>query len=190
MIKTKHDMYQYISEDIKAFGKPERPSLSEKIKNWIFPNNSLRYLKCLRKLEYYTNTGSILRFYYTRKLAGLKRITGIQLEPNCAGPGLHITHGHIVVNPQAKLGRQCKIMQFVTIGSEGRYDKNGAPIIGNRVFIGAGAQIIGNVEIADDVVIGANAVVIKDITEPGITVAGVPAKKVSNESSWHYLNRK
>lgn len=43
--------------------------------------------------------------------------------------------------------------------------------------------------IADDVVIGANAVVTKDIAEPGITVAGIPAKKISNCGSYHYLNR-
>ena len=50
-------------------------------------------------------------------------------------------------------------------------------------------MIIGNITIADDVVIGANAVVIHSITEPGITVAGNPAKKVSNTGSFYYLNK-
>ena len=49
--------------------------------------------------------------------------------------------------------------------------------IGNNVYIGTSARILGNITIADNVVIGANAVVTKSIAEPGITVAGIPAKK-------------
>lgn len=66
---------------------------------------------------------------------------------------------------------------------------NGAPIIGNKVFIGSGGKIIGSITIADDVVIGANAVVTKDFLEANTTWAGNPAKKVSNNGSYHYLNR-
>lgn len=65
----------------------------------------------------------------------------------------------IVVGSIAKLGCNCKILSDVTIGGQGRYDKHRAPQIGDRVFIGSGAKIIGNITIADDVVIGANAVV-------------------------------
>lgn len=58
----------------------------------------------------------------------------------------------------------------------------GYPTIGNRCFIGAGAKIIGNIIIGDDVVIGANAVVTKDIPS-GSVVGGVPAKIISNNGS-------
>lgn len=54
-------------------------------------------------------------------------------------------------------------------------------------MIGSGAKIIGNVKIADNCVIGANSVVIKDFLEEGITIAGVPAKKISNRDSSEYL---
>ena len=80
-------------------------------------------------------------------------------------------------------------MSDVTIGGQGRYDVAGAPTLGNRVWVGSGAKIIGPIKIADDVVIGANAVVCKDITEPNTTWVGAPAKKVSDTGSWHYLNR-
>ena len=129
------------------------------------------------------------RLYYIKKLLRLRFKTGIELNPNCAGPGLHISHGKIVVGSIAKIGRNCKILSDVTIGSQGRYDRVGNPQIGDRVFIGSGAKIIGNIQIADDVVIGANSVVLHSITEPGITVAGIPAKKVSNTGSYHYLNK-
>lgn len=122
-------------------------------------------------------------------MLGLRTKTGIELCPNCVAPGVHISHGKIVVGSIAKLGCNCKILSDVTIGGQGRYDKHGAPQIGDRVFIGSGAKIIGNITIADDVVIGANAVVIHSITEPGITVAGNPAKKVSNTGSFYYLNK-
>ena len=60
----------------------------------------------------------------------------------------------------------------------------GAPSIGNNVFLGSGCKVIGKVTIADDCAVGANAVVVKDVLEKGITVAGVPAKKISNNNSY------
>ena len=122
-------------------------------------------------------------------MLGLRAKTGIELCPNCVASGVHISHGKIVVGSIAKLGCNCKILSDVTIGGQGRYDKHGAPQIGDRVFIGSGAKIIGNITIADDVVIGANAVVIHSLSEAGITVAGNPAKKVSNTGSFYYLNK-
>jgi serine O-acetyltransferase len=75
----------------------------------------------------------------------------------------------------------------VTIGISGKKDSTCAPIIGNNVYIGTGARILGNITIAHNVVIGANSVVTKSITEQGITVAGVPAKKISNVDSKAYI---
>ena len=119
----------------------------------------------------------------------MRRLTDIELPPNVAGPGLHLSHGKVVISSKARIGSNCKILSDVTIGGQGRYDRPGAPKIGNRVFIGSGAKIIGDISIADDVVIGANAVVTKSILEPGITVAGNPAVKVSNTNSYHYLHK-
>jgi serine O-acetyltransferase len=78
-------------------------------------------------------------------------------------------------------------MSDVTIGAQGSYDTSGAPQIGNRVYIGSGARVIGNIKIADDVVIGANAVVTKDILESGTTWAGIPARKIANKGSAPFL---
>ncbi len=60
------------------------------------------------------------------------------------------------------------------------------PKIGNNVFIGPGAKIFGEITIADHIAIGANAVVNKSFTESGITVAGIPARKVSEKGSSSY----
>lgn len=70
---------------------------------------------------------------------------------------------------------------MVNIGATNGEDQ--AAKLGDNVFIGSGAKIIGNIQIASDVAIGANAVVVNDVLEPGITVGGVPAKKISNNNS-------
>lgn len=189
MIQTKEDLRKWIEEDRRVYNRPGTTSLKQRIVERLFPHNVLAYMKCLRKLEYYTNINNPLRFLYTKRLETYQYRTGIQLPANCAGPGLHLPHGNVIINENAKIGRNCKIHQGVTIGGQGRYDKPGAPVVGDRVVIGAGAKLIGNIRIADDVVIGANAVVVKDVIEPGITVAGIPARKISNEGSYHYLNR-
>ena len=99
------------------------------------------------------------------------------------GPGLSLPHrGNIIVNPQAKIGENCRIHVGVNIGAH--HDK--APRIGNNVYIGPGAIIFGDIEIADNVSIGANATVNKSVFEPNSVVAGTPAKVVKTDvESWN-----
>ena len=127
------------------------------------------------------------KYYYAWRCGRIKQRCGIDLTPNVAGPGLNIVHGKVVINAYAKIGSNCKILSDVTIGVSGKINSTDCPIIGNNVFIGSGARIIGGVTIADNVVIGANAVVTKSITESGITVAGILAKKISDVGSEFYI---
>lgn len=129
------------------------------------------------------------RFYYALKLQRLKRQTGIDICPNTCGAGLHIVHGKVLVGANARIGENCKILSDVTVGIQGRYDRPQAPVIGNNVYIGTGARIIGGVRIADNVVIGANAVVLKDVLTPNVTIAGNPAQVVSQQGSEPYIKR-
>lgn len=90
------------------------------------------------------------------------------------GPGLVILHSHgIVINTTVVAGKGLVLEHGVTIGAE----KNLCPKLGDNVFIGAGAKIIGAVTIGSDVKIGANAVVTKDVPD-GATVVGIPAKVI------------
>jgi serine O-acetyltransferase len=92
------------------------------------------------------------------------------------GRRLVIEHsGAIVVHGCAQIGDDCIIRQGVTIGNRHMNNPLAAPIIGNRVNIGAGAKILGAVRIGDDAEIGANAVVIKDVPAGAVAV-GVPAR--------------
>ena len=142
-----------------------------------------KYLLYLRKQEYYQNTAegnkikSLLGLFYERKKHRLGIKLGFNIPPNSFGKGLTIYHtGCLVVNTTARIGENCKLHGNNCIGNNGIEDKS--PVIGNNVDIGFGAVIIGDVTIADNIKIGANAVVNKSYTEPGITIVGVPARRV------------
>lgn len=90
------------------------------------------------------------------------------------GPGLVILHSYgIVINSEVRAGRNLVLEHGVTIGAE----KGRSPVLGDNVFVGAGAKIIGDVRIGSDVKIGANAVVTRDLPD-GATAVGVPARVV------------
>ncbi len=96
------------------------------------------------------------------------------------GPGLIIPHGHVVIDGEVRIGRDCVINPWVTIGLSASWhaglDTRG-PTIGDRVFIGTGAKILGAVTVGDDVRIGANAVVVDDVPS-GATAVGAPARVI------------
>lgn len=102
-------------------------------------------------------------------------LTGIDLPCEVAiGRRLVIEHfGDIIISGDTILGDDVVIRNGVTIGLK-RTNVPGAPVIGNRVDIGAGAKLLGPIRIGDDVVIGANAVVLQDIPANSLAV-GVPA---------------
>ena len=105
-------------------------------------------------------------------------------SPNVFGAGLSIAHQDaIVVHQGAKAGENCRIHQGVTIGSGRAVPGDMVPSIGNNVFIGPGAVILGAITIADGIAIGANSYVDKSFTEPDITIAGCPARKISDKST-------
>lgn len=142
-----------------------------------------KYVYYLRKQEYYINTAKgnkwkgLLGILYERKKNKLGSRLGFEIGPNCFGKGLIIYHiGSIIVNPKARIGENCKLHGANCIGNNGMTE--GVPYIGNNVDIGYGAVIIGDVRIADNTIIGANAVVNKSVLSPGCTVAGVPARIV------------
>ena len=89
---------------------------------------------------------------------------------------VHYLNG-IIISYRAHIGKNCTIMQQVTIGERGGGEK--APKIGDNCFIGTGAKILGDVVIGNNVKIGANAVVVKDVPD-NCTAVGVPARIIIN----------
>lgn len=102
-----------------------------------------------------------------------KPAVGLSLLTADVGPGLFIAHGHATTLSAARIGANCYVHQCVTIGWD--YRSARLPIIGDGVFIGAGAVILGAVTIGDGARIGANAVVLCDVPAGGTAVGG-PAR--------------
>lgn len=180
MIKSKADYLYYLSEDVKALKERKRMFLSQCLRDIFFPNHIYIFQRKLRKLEYFKNTQSnifrkvcFLYLYSHYKKYQLK--LGFSIPPNVFGPGLSIAHyGTIVVNGKSKIGANCRIHIAVNIGANG----GDAPKLGDNIYIGPGAKIFGDIEVANNVVIGANAVVNKSFLEEGSVIAGVPAKRI------------
>lgn len=184
MISSYKEYKEYINKDALANWR-----ISCRAK--IFGDYSWKFILTLRKKEYYENADiSLVKkiclypMIIVNKYLFLKYSVkcGYTIPAGACEKGLALPHrGNIVINTTARIGENCRIHEGVTIGSTS--GSRQAAIIGNNVFIGSGAKIIGDIRIADDVAIGANAVVVKSILEAGTTWAGNPAKKISNNNS-------
>ena len=121
---------------------------------------------------------------------GIEMMTNITLPSTAAiGPGLYIAHaGSIVVGSKSVIGEFCTLTQGVTIGHAGGGGKSEAefPRLGNRVYVGPGAILIGPIEIGDDALIGAGAVVTRSVPPRGV-VAGNPARLLSLRGSFDLI---
>jgi serine O-acetyltransferase len=129
-------------------------------------------------------------FLYRIKLKFLARLisqlarflTGIEIHPGAKiGNRLFIDHGMgIVIGETAEIGDDCTIYHGVTLGGTGKEKKKRHPTICNNVMIGCGAKVLGAITIGDNVKIGANAVVLKDIPSNN-TVVGIPGEIVKKK---------
>lgn len=182
MIKTRKELKEWLKyEKSKYFGRKNILSMyiintSEKIIIWKFQ-------KKLRKYEYHLNTSHKFRALYLKfKLNKFRNKYGIAIPANTMGKGLKIMHlGSILINDNVRVGNDCAIHINTALVARGNSDE--CPIIGDNVIISIGAIIVGNVVLGDNIVIGAGAVVNKSFPENSVTIAGVPAKIISNNGS-------
>ena len=120
-----------------------------------------------------------------RRLAVLRHrfwslVSGAELPVTTdIGGGLMLPHPNgVVVHPKSVIGPNCILFQQVTLGGNG--GGSGVPRLGGHVRVGPGARILGPVAVGDNAVIGANAVVLRDVPA-GVVVVGVPARILRNE---------
>ncbi len=169
-----------MSDSFNERGAPAecRPDWSRETKGSLFewaPYKSL--LSAIRYYQANRDKAGILPAIRWRLGAARWRvwsvIGGISIPVRCQiGGGLQMPHTNgIVINVGAKIGCNCDIYQQVTIGEM----KGGFPTIGNEVFIGPGAKILGDVKIGDGACIGANALVISDVPA-GAKVFATPSE--------------
>lgn len=180
MIKSHREYKQYVQADLKAYGL-QRLTLVDYLRI-----DQMRFQLRLRRLEYLTNCqhwrllSRVLLEVMNHRLA--VRL-GFTIPKNVFGPGLCLVHrGTIVVSPQAKVGANCRMHPSTSIG-----DYNGAPTLGDNVYIGPGAKLYGPITLGNNVAVGANAVVNKSFPDNSI-LGGIPARMLSDKGTDSILN--
>ena len=114
---------------------------------------------------------------------------GFSVPLNVFGPGVAIVHyGLLIIDPTVRIGKNARIHAGVNIGGAAVFVEESemhlySPKIGDNVYIGPGAKLYGPIRIGNDCVVGANAVVTKSFEQDGVTIAGVPAKVISEAGS-------
>ena len=114
----------------------------------------------------------LLSIFGTLMFKAVEIMYGIHIRSEIEiGPGLYIGHfGNIFVGGKTKIGKNCNISQGVTIGWAGKGVNWGLPIIDDNVFIGPGAKVFGKINIGNNVAIGANAVVTKNLPDNAVAI--------------------
>ncbi|KIA89943.1 serine acetyltransferase [Kaistella jeonii] len=117
---------------------------------------------------------------------------GFQIYPETQiGEGLYLGHwGALVVNPKTKIGKNCNIAQGVTIAQANRGQNKGVPEIGNEVWIGPNAVIVGNIKIGNNVLIAPNAYVHTDIPSNAIVMGNPATFSLKENATSDYINNK
>lgn len=188
---TKQEFNNTISLDLARFNY-NIPGLKDRILHnevwYIF-----RYIQHLRYIEYHGSTSSptvvhklyhklaYLYHWYKYKHLGFK--LHFTIYPNTCDGGLRIYHagGFVHVGDQCKIGRNCTLLPGVVFGNKTeKPDPNAKIVVGDNCYFGLGAKIFGSVKIGNNVTVGANAIVTKDVPD-GATVVGANKIIVSKD---------
>ena len=179
-----------IASDLKRYGITDTKELSYFSRKELF---GFRYMKCLRLTKYHKDNRNYIRFaYYRHKLFRLQLKYGFQI-PYCTqiDKGLYLGHiGGIVINSGTKIGKNVNIAQGVTIGATNRGKNMGVPTIGNDVWIGANCVVVGNITIGDDVMICPNSFVNQDIPSHSIVVNSNCTIKQKDYATYKYIENR
>lgn len=169
----------FIKKEINTILKND-PSIHSIIEVFLYPSFKV-------KLYY-----KISHFLYKRKRFLIARIisekakrkTGIEIHPGATiGKNLFIDHGMgVVIGETCVIGDNVTLFHGVTLGGTGKEKGKRHPTIGNNVFIGSGAKILGNITIGNNVKIGANSVILESIPD-NVTVVGIPGKIIKHHTT-------
>jgi serine O-acetyltransferase len=167
----KADLFRYFGKnDVKTF-----------LRSWFIPG--FRFTYFLRKTAGHPKH-SPMGLFYRYFLRRYRIKYGIHIAAQTQiGRGLHIYHnGGIVINPEVSIGENCSLGSNITIGQANRGSRKGNPTMGNRVFVGSGAVVVGKVLIGDNVLIAPNAFVNFDVPSDSLVI-GNPAKIIPDANA-------
>lgn len=160
----------------------------ESFKKRILRPLEIKYMYYFRNVQ--STSNPISKIYYKLKLRNLSQKTNIQIPSSTKiGEGFYIGHTGRIINPNTVIGKNINIATGVTIGQENRGKREGCPAIGDNVWIGTNAVIVGNIKIGNDVLIAPLSYVNFDVPDHSIVI-GNPAKIISRENATEgYINR-
>lgn len=149
-----------------------------------------RWLKYFRKIQ--TAPNKFVYYYYTVKYKLLCKLRNIEIPTNTViGEGLYLGHFYnIVVNSDVVIGRNCNLHKGVVIGQTNRGAKKGVPVIGDCVWIGVNAVIVGGITIGDDVLIAPNAYVNCDVPSHSVVLGNPCIIKPKENATESYVTFK
>lgn len=156
-------------------------------KNLLLPNPATVFKKRYDIAKKYKKSknlfGKIMFFIAYYRYCKYCNLHAVRIPLDC-GDGLQVPHPECVaIHHDSKIGNNLRIQKMTSVGPA--FGTNKCPKIGNNVYIGPGAIIFGDIEIADNCWIGANAVVTKSFLEPYSVIAGIPAKLINKaDGSW------
>ncbi|AYO58573.1 serine acetyltransferase [Chryseobacterium sp. 6424] len=154
-------------------------------------NPNLHFIYLLRKCQRHPKK-SLLGMFWRVVLRHYQIKYGFQIYPETQiGEGFYLGHwGAVVINPKAVIGKNCNIAQGVTIAQANRGKNEGVPTIGNEVWIGPNAVLVGNIKIGNNVLIAPNAYINFDVPSNSVVI-GNPGVITSNENATAgYINHK
>ena len=177
-IHTRAELREWLALECARFPLHGRRYLSYLLQ-WSEGAVLRRHITLLRTAEYHLNNGHRLRAaWYSARLLRLQTRYCLHVPLNCVGKGVMIMHLYpLQMNCNMTVGEDCRIMPGVMILGDDT-PENRAPVIGDHVTLCAGCRVFGGITLADHVTVGAGAVVNRSFTEPGVTIAGVPARVV------------
>ncbi|MDQ3652208.1 MAG: serine acetyltransferase [Acidobacteriota bacterium] len=184
-------MFEHLREDLRRYGTGRR----ERIHAMVFAPGvwaiaGYRFSRWVYTAQLPRQVRKLLNIVVTFSGTAVKVLTNVELPAQAViGPGLLIAHtGYIVLASDVVLGSHCTLTQGVTIGhgGGGKDASFACPVIGDRVYIGPGAAIIGGITVGDDALIGIGAIVTKSVPERGVVV-GNPARVVSHQGSFDMI---
>ena len=141
------------------------------------------HARALRLAEYAYNTHAWNRHLRLFRLMRIQTRYALSIPMNVLGEGFSIAHlGPVIINAGSSIGPGARIHPGVCVGANG----GNPPRIGSNVYLGPGAKVFGDIELADDIMVGANAVVNHSCLARGAHLVGVPAREVETSAACNH----
>ena len=177
--------------NIKAILSADRARYDSRpnLKDWLLKNESwfiFHYIRHMRYTEYYKNKGLCFKPLYLWHFVVYKRLgfkLGFSIHPGSVGPGFRIYHSGSFthVGPNVSIGKNCTMMPGVVFGNKTETPDMSPVKVGDNCYFGLSVRVLGPVTIGNNVTVGANAVVTKDIPDNAVVV-GIPARVLKFKS--------